>query len=309
MLVDWPPEFPHGGDHPRAADEGLSRRHEGRHRSRPRGRGGRVRRLRRPVRLRKDDGAADGRRPRDGHVREREDRRSGRERPPPEGPRHRHGLPELRAVPAHDRVEEHGLRAQDAGRPQGRDRPSRSRGGTHPRSHRLVAEEATDTLGRPAPAGRHGARDRPQPAGVSHGRAALEPRREASGRDAGGDRANPEGPRSDDRLRHARPDRGDDDGRSLRGDAERLAAAGGHATGALREAAQSVRRGVHRLAGDEPRRRRARPRGRRALGALRRASPAPRRNARSSAIPASSGSKDARSRWGSGRRTWRMRRS
>ena len=74
-------------------------------------------------------------------------------------------------------------------------------------------------------------------------------------------------------------------GDRVRGDAERLAAAGGHAADALREAAQSVRRGVHRLAGDEPRRRRARPRGRRALGALRRTSPAPRRNRRSTRNP------------------------
>ena len=28
----------------------------------------------------------------------------------PEGPRHRDGLPELRALPAHDRAREHGLR-------------------------------------------------------------------------------------------------------------------------------------------------------------------------------------------------------
>ena len=40
------------------------------------------------------------------------DRRPGRHRPDAEGPRHRHGLPELRAVPAHDGRREHGLRTE-----------------------------------------------------------------------------------------------------------------------------------------------------------------------------------------------------
>ena len=37
-----------------------------------------------------------------------------------EGPRHRDGVPELRALPAHDRGREHGLRAEAQGRQQGR---------------------------------------------------------------------------------------------------------------------------------------------------------------------------------------------
>ena len=32
----------------------------------------------------------------------------------PQGPRHRHGLPELRALPAHERLSKHGLWAQAA---------------------------------------------------------------------------------------------------------------------------------------------------------------------------------------------------
>ena len=70
-----------------------------------------------------------------------------------------------------------------------------------------------------------------EPAGVPHGRAAVEPRREAPRRDARGDRPHPAGPRSDDRLRHPRPDRGDDDGRPRRGHAERPPPAGGRAAG------------------------------------------------------------------------------
>ena len=44
---------------------------------------------------------------------------------PPQEPRHRDGVPELRAVPAHDGGGEHGLRAEDrASLPEGRDRRS-----------------------------------------------------------------------------------------------------------------------------------------------------------------------------------------
>ena len=55
------------------------------------------------LRLRQDDRAAHGRRAR-GHLRRDDlDRRPGRQRPHPEGARHRDGLPELRALPAPDR--------------------------------------------------------------------------------------------------------------------------------------------------------------------------------------------------------------
>ena len=37
----------------------------------------------------------------------------------PEGPRHRHGLPELRPVPSHDGVRQHGLLAEAAPHPEG----------------------------------------------------------------------------------------------------------------------------------------------------------------------------------------------
>ena len=66
--------------------------------------------------------------------------------------------------------------------------------------------------------------------------------------------------RRDDDLRHPRPGRGDDDGRPRRGDERRPPAAGRHAAGALRQPAQRVRRRLHRLALDQPRRGRARAR-------------------------------------------------
>ena len=114
--------------------------------------------------------------------------------------------------------------------------------------------QARAALGRPAPARRDGARDRARAAGVPHGRAALEPRREAPRRHARVARAAPPAARRHDRLRDARPGRGDDARPARRGDAGRPHPAGRHAADALRAAARPLRRRVHRLARDEPRR-------------------------------------------------------
>src|SRR5918992_41850 len=74
--------------------------------------------------------------------------------------------------------------------------------------HMTVFENMS--LGRPAPARRHGPRDRAQPEGLPLRRAPLEPRREAPRADAHRDQEGaPEG-HDDDGLRHARPGRGDD---------------------------------------------------------------------------------------------------
>ena len=93
-----------------------------------------------------------------------------------------------------------------------------------------------------------------EPAGVPDGRAALEPRRQATRSDERRDPPAAAPARRDDDLRHARPGRGDDDGRSRRGDERRAPAAGGHAAGALRPAGERVRRRLHRLPRDQPRR-------------------------------------------------------
>ena len=79
---------------------------------RPRYRRRRVHDPRRPVGLREVDGAAHDRRARGHHRGRPHHRRRARQRPRSARPRHRDGLPELRAVPAHDRAREHGLRAQ-----------------------------------------------------------------------------------------------------------------------------------------------------------------------------------------------------
>ena len=114
----------------------------------------------------------------------------------------------------------------------------------------------------------------------------------------------------DDDLRHARPDRGDDDGRPRGRDAGRLPPADRRPEGALRPAAQPVRRRVHRVARDEPRRGRPRARGRRASSPRFGEHRAPRsagdaRRAAGARAPTRGG----RWCWGSGPRTWRTRRS
>ena len=115
----------------------------------------------------------------------------------------------------------------------------------------LPGSQAQEPVRRPAPACRHGAGDRAGAARVPHGRAALQPRREAPRADASRDRPAAGRPRRHDDLRHPRPDRGHDDGRSGRGDQEGPPAAGRRAPGALRPPRQPLRRRLHRLAGDE----------------------------------------------------------
>ena len=100
----------------------------------------------------------------------------------------------------------------------------RARGSRRPRASSAsssTSTEAAPALRRPAPARRDGPRDRARAAGVPDGRAALEPRREAARSDARRDLAHPAPAAGHDGLRDARPDRGDDDGRPHRGDAQR----------------------------------------------------------------------------------------
>ena len=68
-----------------------------------------------------------------------------------------------------------------------------------------------------------------EPQALSVRRAAVEPRRAAAGRHAHRDQEAAPAPEGDDRLRHARPDRGDDAGHAHRGDEGRRAAAARHA--------------------------------------------------------------------------------
>ena len=160
------------------------------------------------------------------HRRRAAHRREGGERQGAEGPRHRHGVPELRAVPAHDRAGEHGLRAQAGQDPQERHRREGQRGGPDPRPDPAPRPQAGQPVRRPAPAGGHGPGDRPRPGRVPHGRAAVQPRRQAARADAHRGLPDPAAPRHHHGLRHPRPDRGDDARRPGGGHAPRRAPAG-----------------------------------------------------------------------------------
>ena len=159
------------------------------------------------------------------------------------------------------------------GHRQGRDPAARGRRGAHPRARRRCSGSGRGTS--PAASGsasRWAARScgsRRRSSWTSRSRTSTRscacrcaPRSPASSATSG-----------DDDLRHARPERGDDPRRP------RLRACGAGcssrstAAGALRPAGEPVRRRLHRLAGDEPRRGGARERGRRPRRAVRAARP------------------------------------
>ena len=154
------------------------------------------------------------------------------------------GVPELRAVAAHDGGRERRLRPRAA---QARPRDNRREGRGDPRHHaarpagralsgRAVGRPAAARLARPR-AGR-GARN------SAARRAAVEPRRQPARGDAL--RGAPPARRLSlhDDLRHPRPERGDDDRRPHRRDERRAHRAAGHAAGGLRCAALGVRRAL-----------------------------------------------------------------
>ena len=113
-------------------------------------------------------------------------RRAGRQQRLVEGPRHRDGLPELRALPAHDGRREHRLRPANCGSCRRREIKEKvaDGGGRSSDSRELLDSQARAALGRPAPARRHGPRDRARAQRLLDGRAALEPRRQAARADA-----------------------------------------------------------------------------------------------------------------------------
>ena len=189
------------------------------------------------------------------------DRRPGRQRPAAEEPRHRDGLPELRALPAHVRVQEHGVRAEAAEGPTSR----RSTGASATR--RASSASRTCCTKRPRTLS-GGQRQR-----VAMGRAIVrEPQaflmdEPLSNLDAK--------LRVEMRAEIARIQRDlevttiyvthDQVEAMTLGDRVAVMRDGvlqqfDVAAGALRPAGQPLRRRVHRLAGDEPRRRRPRAR-------------------------------------------------
>ena len=103
----------------------------------------------RAFRIRQVDGPSHARRTRTGNHRRDPHRRQGRVRQGAQGTRHRDGVPELRAVPAHVGGREHGLRAQTRRRFRRPTAPQGTRGRAASRS-REVPRPATP---KPCPAG------------------------------------------------------------------------------------------------------------------------------------------------------------
>ena len=92
------------------------------------------------------------------------DRRPRGQRRCPQGPRHRDGVPDLRALPAHDGRAEHGLLAEAAARRRKEEiAAARRPAPPDPRARALSRALPAPAVGRPAPARRHGPRHRAQP--------------------------------------------------------------------------------------------------------------------------------------------------
>ncbi len=185
-------------------------------------------------------------------ARHRQHRRQGRQRGGAGRARHRHGVPELRALPAHERLRQHGLRPAQPRHPEGRDRAARRRGGASPLHRHVPETQAARAFRRPAPARRHGPRHRARAAGVPVRRAAVQPRRQAARADARRDPQAAQSPEGHVDLRHPRPGRGDDAGRPGGGDERRPHRADRRADPGLSPAGDALRRHLHRLAGHEP---------------------------------------------------------
>ncbi len=104
------------------------RQHQGHPRHRLRHQGRRVHGAGRPFGLRQVDAAADAGGARGDHRRHDRDRRQGGQRRRVEGSRHRDGVPELRALSAHDGGRQHGVQPEAAqGRPRRRSRSASRR--------------------------------------------------------------------------------------------------------------------------------------------------------------------------------------
>ena len=84
------------------------------------------------------------------------DRRARPGRRTAAGPGHRHGVPELRAVPEHVRRRQHGLRAAQRRCQQGRDSPAGAGGGADARAGAACWTGGRGDVRWPAAAGRHG---------------------------------------------------------------------------------------------------------------------------------------------------------
>ena len=181
----------------------------------------RVRRARGAERLRQVDDAADGRRARGSHRRRDLHRRSAGQRSRARRPRHRHGVPELRPVPAHVGPQNmaFGLKMRRTPKAEIERRVDEA-------AEILSIESLLDRRPRELSGGQRqrvalGRAIVREPKVFLVRRAALESRRQAPRADAGRNRPAAPAAQDDDDLRHARPGRSDDARRPNRADGPR----------------------------------------------------------------------------------------
>ncbi len=130
-------------------------------------------------------------------------RRAGRHLRGDQGPRHRHGVPELRPLSPSEGGRQHRLSACGSVRSSSAERTQAgAQGGRAPGARGLSRAAAGAALRRPAPAGRACPRHHPPAAGLPDGRAAVEPGRAAAAADAHRDQAAAARAQGDDALRH-----------------------------------------------------------------------------------------------------------
>ena len=216
-------------DHPPQGRSGHRDRprHQTLRRLRRRGRGrllhrvGRVLLDARPVRLRQDDDAADDRRVRDAHRGCDPARRRRRLARPAAQAQRQHGVPALRAVPAHDGVGQRRLRTPQQEEGQGRGPQARRRAAGDRAADRLRRAQARPALRRPAAAGRPGPGAGELPQRTAARRTARRAGPQAAPGDAVRAQAHPARGRDHVHLRDPRPRRGADDERPDRGDERR----------------------------------------------------------------------------------------
>ena len=134
------------------------------------------------------------------------------QRPAAEGARHLHGVPELRALPAYERLRQHGVRAEAGERIEGRDRRQGAGGGAYPPDREPADAKAKGAFRRAAAAGRDRAGHRAGAEGVPVRRAAVQSGCRVAGADAHRAGEAEGGPVSHDGLCDARSGRGHDAG-------------------------------------------------------------------------------------------------
>ena len=167
-----------------------------------------------PVRLRQDHDAAHDRRLRGPDRRPRLPRRRGRHGAPAVQARRQHRLPVLRALPAPERREERRVRARAAARsPRTRSARARTRRSSSCSSATSAKRKPAPAVRRPAAARRARPRARQPAARAAPRRAARRARPAPAQAAADRAQAHPAGRRHHVRARHARPGRGDVDGR------------------------------------------------------------------------------------------------